>query len=85
MKKFNNILLFIISIIIILIMMEFVRLETLTTCPKPIIEYKYIPRTFQEEQNDPVFISEIFKSMFNNSSPWSIANNLNNINKYNIL
>ena len=28
------------------------------------IEYRYIPRTFEEAQNEPVFSSDIFKSMF---------------------
>lgn len=39
-------------------------------CPPPKIVYKYIPRTFQEEQEDPAKVSEIFDKMFNESSPW---------------
>lgn len=69
MKK----LLFFISIIIILIIIEFIRLNTKKNCPKPIIEYRYIPRTFEEEQDEPVFIDEIFNSMFAQSSPWMIS------------
>lgn len=39
-------------------------------CPAPIIEYRYIPRTFKEEQENPSKVSEIFHNMFNNNSPW---------------
>lgn len=34
------------------------------------IEYRYIPRTFKEEQEQPIPVSEIFESMFEQSSPW---------------
>ena len=32
--------------------------------------YKYLPRTFEEEQNEPVYVSDIFKTMFSQQSPW---------------
>lgn len=34
------------------------------------IIYRYIPRTLEEEQNEPVFVSDIFKTMFTQQSPW---------------
>jgi hypothetical protein len=34
------------------------------------IEYKFIPRTFKEEQEYPVKPGEIFKTMFEQPSPW---------------
>ena len=34
-----------------------------------IVEYRYIPRTFTEEQENPTKVSEIFDDMFNKSSP----------------
>lgn len=37
-------------------------------CPKPIIEYRYIPRTFEEEQNNPTKVSKIFEKMFLNEN-----------------
>lgn len=40
------------------------------SCPAPIIEYRYIPRTFQEEQDNPTKVTEIFGTMFDNQSPW---------------
>jgi len=39
-------------------------------CPPEKIVYKYIPRTFEEEQNSPVYVSDIFRTMFANPSPW---------------
>ena len=39
------------------------------TCDQKII-YKYIPRTFEEDQNQPILPSQIFKKMFDKPSPW---------------
>lgn len=36
--------------------------------PKEII--KYIPRTLEEEQKEPVKVEQIFKSMFEQQNPW---------------
>lgn len=41
-----------------------------TQCPPQQIVYKYIPRTFEEEQEEPVYPSDIFKTMFTQQSPW---------------
>jgi hypothetical protein len=32
--------------------------------------YKYIPRTLKEDEESPIFVSEIFKSMFTQPSVW---------------
>jgi len=40
------------------------------SCPPNIIEYRYIPRTFKEEQDQPIPVSEIFADMFKTSTPW---------------
>ena len=59
-----------------------------TECPKQKIIYKYIPRTFEEEQDEPVYVSDIFETMFSQPSPWIVsATSLDNrrqldINKY---
>jgi len=34
------------------------------------VEYRYIPRTFKEEQESPVPLFDLFGSMFTESSPW---------------
>ena len=39
-------------------------------CPVPKIEYRYIPRTFTEEQENPVKISELYNTMFLEPTPW---------------
>jgi len=39
-------------------------------CPPPIVEYKYVPRTFEEEQNLPRPLLSIFGKMFNEDSAW---------------
>ncbi len=37
------------------------------------VEYRYIPRTFEEEQNDPIYVSDIFGTMFSQPSPWILS------------
>lgn len=34
-------------------------------CPPPRIEYRFVPRTFREEQQNPVKVSDIFYNIFN--------------------
>lgn len=46
------------------------------SCPAPIVEYRYVPRTFKEEQENPTKVSEIFDDMFNKSSPWIEPNSV---------
>lgn len=53
---------------ILLVVIELVR--TKTTCPKQQIIYRYIPRSFEEEQADPVYVTDIFKTMFTQPTPW---------------
>jgi hypothetical protein len=38
---------------------------------EPQIIYRYIPRTFNEEQNDPIYATDIFEKLFSNPSPWT--------------
>ena len=40
------------------------------SCPPPIVEYKYVPRTFEEEQNVPRPLLSIFGQMFEGDSAW---------------
>jgi len=37
---------------------------------EPKVIYKYLPRTLEEEENEPVFATEIFKTMFTQPSVW---------------
>ena len=61
-------LLILLFIGILLTSIGYVKSEN--SCPAPIIEYRYIPRTFQEEQDNPTKVTEIFETMFDNQSPW---------------
>ncbi len=55
---------------------------------EPNVVYRYIPRTFEEEQWDPISVTDIFQTMFSQPSPWvgSIRNydrrKQEKINKY---
>ncbi len=56
-------------------------------CVRTKIIYKYIPRTFREEQESPVSVSELFADLFSKSSPWISGFELDSfkrtdINKY---
>tara|TARA_Y200000002_G_C22629179_1_gene641673 strand:+ start:1093 stop:1419 length:327 start_codon:yes stop_codon:yes gene_type:complete len=64
--RFVILLLFFIGIIFIVIELT----KSNNTCPQTKIEYRYLPRTFKEEQESPVPIDDIFGSMFQQSSPW---------------
>lgn len=56
--------------------------------PQQIVEYRYLPRNFKEEMDEPVFPSDIFETMFSLPDPWILTlndldtRNKNNINKY---
>ena len=55
---------------IIFIVVELVKLNMKTQLNHQKIIYRYIPRTFEEEQEDPVSVSEVFNEMFSQPSPW---------------
>lgn len=42
-------------------------------CRQEKVIYKYIPRTFEDEQVSPVNVSDVFQTMFSQASPW-VAN-----------
>jgi len=71
--KIDRLLLLIIIIVIMLSIGEIIRLFTLNTCPDPSIEYRYVPRTFKEEQKERVPIEDIFNKLFAHPSPWMIS------------
>jgi hypothetical protein len=66
-------------------------INQLKTCSPPRIVYRYIPRTFEDEQNDPVKVSKVFKDMFEKPSNWLagyrlgyIRPNIYKINRFNV-
>jgi len=82
----KNIIIFLLFIGSVLIIIGLTKRET--ACPKQKVVYKYIPRTFEEQQDEPVFVSDIFQTMFSQPSPWIVSiSNIDNrhqmdINKY---
>lgn len=82
----KTILILLLFIGIILIVIDITKNTTL--CPKERVVYRYIPKPFDEEQNEPVSVSDIFATMFSQPSPWiTSVNNIDNrkqeaINKY---
>ena len=60
-------------LILFIIALVFIIIDTTKMyykCPKNVIEYRYIPRSFNDEQDNPVPIKSIFGKMFDNPSPW---------------
>lgn len=41
-----------------------------SSCPPPKVEYRFVPRTFEEQMASPVQPSEIFKDMFEKPTPY---------------
>ena len=39
-------------------------------CPKPQIVYRYVPKTFEEEQENPPSVLKMFSGLFNDPSAW---------------
>jgi hypothetical protein len=49
---------------------EIVKINAGLVKKEPRVIYRYIPRTFEEEQEDPLAVSDIFETMFSQPSPW---------------
>jgi hypothetical protein len=39
-------------------------------CPPKLIEYRYLPRTFEEMQKEPIEVEKVFDDLFNKPTPW---------------
>jgi hypothetical protein len=70
---YRGIILIIVFIGVLFISIEVARIQTGLTRTEPKIEYRYIPRTFAEEQDNPVYVSEIFETLFSEPSPWVLS------------
>ncbi len=46
-------------------------------CPAPSVVYKFIPRSFAENQDNPVPLDDILGKMFTEPSPWVAQFNSN--------
>lgn len=70
----RSIVLFFTFIGVIFITIGYVK--TNMKCPPPLVKFKYIPKTFEEEQNSSSSVTNVFGKMFSEDSPW-IDKNLN--------
>lgn len=72
---------------IVLLVVYFITMKSVSNVEQKIV-YKYIPRTLEEEMESPVYISEIFRTMFSQPSTWIDSTDADairrkeNINKY---
>lgn len=61
------------AIILLLFGISCIVISNTQKCQSQKIEYKYIPRTFQQEQNNPIYPSDIFIKMFQKPDPWMLG------------
>ena len=86
--KYKIIILIILFIGAIFIAVDVTKIISDAARKQQKVIYRYIPRTFEEEQEDPVPVSDVFETMFSQPSPWvgSIRTydrrKQENINKY---
>lgn len=62
-------IIFIIGIILITISLT----KSYNRCDPPRTIYRYVPRTFIEDQENPIPLDDIFYSMFNNPDPYVLS------------
>lgn len=62
------ILIFIVAVILLTVYFMS-KAEISEKCDQKII-YKYLPRTLEEEETEPVYVTQIFKTMFTQPSVW---------------
>lgn len=70
---YKRILLFIAVVAILIMVISYVNSRTtpITKSDRDVkIVYRYIPRTYQDDNVEPVFVSDVFKKMFEKESPW---------------
>lgn len=60
----------VLSFFIAILMIVIGYVNQLKKCPPTKVEYRYIPRTFKQEQDNPVRPSQIFSKMFEEPTPW---------------
>jgi len=53
-----------------IILMTISIVQSTYKCPEKQVIYKYVPKTFEEEQDNPTYVSDIFVTMFSQQSPW---------------
>lgn len=70
----REIVILIIFVGLLFIATDMIRIKAGLIEKKPDIVYRFVPRTFEEEQLYPVYPSEIFETLFSQPSPL-VSNN----------
>lgn len=65
---YRNVLIILLFIGIMFVVIDLVKTEK--ECPQNKIIYRYIPRTLDEELDSPAYVTDIFRTMFSQPSPW---------------
>ena len=77
----KSLLLLLFFIGIVMIIVGYIR--NFQKCDEPKIEYRYVPRTFFEEQIAPTDLKKSFSSMFDDPSAWTAYPFNDENNQYN--
>lgn len=64
----NLFLVFLLFVALVLMVVGYIKATH--QCPPRRVEYRYVPRTFVEEQEDPTPVTDIFAKMFYSAQPW---------------
>lgn len=70
---YKSIILLILFVGILFVTIETVKMYVNSLKVQPKVEYRYIPRTFKEEEEAPTYVSEVFDTMFSQPSPWILS------------
>lgn len=70
---FKALIIFLIFVGVIFVAIDVIKIKAGLVEKKPQVIYRFIPRTFEEEQLYPVYPSEIFETMFSQPSPWLVS------------
>lgn len=68
MNAYQSLILITLFIGFLLIAVDYSKMTA--DCTRTKIIYKYIPRTFREEQESPINVSELFSDLFSRPSPF---------------
>jgi len=71
MDVYKNILFIFFIFGLILIIVDIVK--TYNKCEPNKIVYRYVPRTFKEQQDNPVPLDDLFKVMFEQPTPFVLS------------
>ena len=74
----NSIILVLFILGVVLVAVGYVKENS--QCPPPLVQFRYIPKTFNEEQNIHQPLISIFGNMFRNPSPWETNKGYDNSN-----